>query len=159
MYLEISFEPGSGILSPGEQTGEIQFSLNNKNWSVYEQDDDYSFDGSASSYTQTESVTLYRNGILIWGSEPGGVATAAPTPEPTTPPTPGSTIPVSELGDVNSDGTISIIDALLTAQYYVKLEPDNFNPAHGDVDCDGGIDIIDALLIAQYYVELITEFC
>jgi endo-1,4-beta-xylanase len=63
------------------------------------------------------------------------------------------------LGDTNSDGTIDIIDALLTAQYYVQLEPDNFNPGAADTNCDGEIDIIDALLIAQYYVGLITQFC
>jgi hypothetical protein len=60
---------------------------------------------------------------------------------------------------VNSDGGVDIIDALLTAQYYVGLEPGGFNPAAGDVNCDGGIDIVDALLIAQYYVGLISEFC
>jgi hypothetical protein len=62
------------------------------------------------------------------------------------------------LGDTNGDGVIDIIDALLTAQYYVGLDPENFIPGNADVNCDGAIDIIDALLIAQYYVGLITEF-
>jgi lysophospholipase L1-like esterase len=60
-------------------------------------------------------------------------------------------------GDVNTDGEITIIDALLIAQYYVNLDPDNFDPSVADADGDGSIDIIDALLIAQYYVGLITE--
>ena len=63
------------------------------------------------------------------------------------------------LGDVDSDGIVSIIDALLAAQYYVGLNPANFNPDVGDVDCNGTIDIVDALLIAQYYVGLISSFC
>jgi hypothetical protein len=63
------------------------------------------------------------------------------------------------LGDVNNDNTINIIDALLTAQYYVGLDPEGFNPGGADVNCDGKIDIVDALLIARYYVGLVTEFC
>ncbi|MBN2441404.1 MAG: hypothetical protein JXJ04_08655 [Spirochaetales bacterium] len=55
-------------------------------------------------------------------------------------------------GDVNGDGSIDIIDALLTAQYYVGLNPQNFIPGAADVDSDGSITIVDALLIAQYYV-------
>jgi hypothetical protein len=62
------------------------------------------------------------------------------------------------MGDVNSDGEIGIIDALLCAQHYVNLDPNPFNPEAGDVDCDDDVDILDALLIAQYYVKLITEF-
>ena len=52
-----------------------------------------------------------------------------------------------------------IVDALLTAQFYVGLNPANFNQNNADVNCDGSVDIVDALLIAQYYVGLIAEFC
>ncbi|MBN2444067.1 MAG: hypothetical protein JXJ04_22075 [Spirochaetales bacterium] len=58
-------------------------------------------------------------------------------------------------GDVNSDGMIDIIDALLIAQVYVDLQPSFFDESAADVNGDGFIDIIDALLIAQYYVGLI----
>jgi hypothetical protein len=63
------------------------------------------------------------------------------------------------LGDTDSDGEIDIVDALLVAQYYVDLNPSNFNPANADTNCDGTISIVDALLIAQFYVDLITGFC
>ncbi|MBN2440254.1 MAG: hypothetical protein JXJ04_02885 [Spirochaetales bacterium] len=63
------------------------------------------------------------------------------------------------LGDVNNDDAINIIDALLVAQYYVNLNPSNFDVSVADVDCGGSVDIIDALLIAQYYVGLINNFC
>ena len=64
----------------------------------------------------------------------------------------------SSLGDVDTSGLIDIVDALLTAQYYVGLEPANFDSTVADVDASGGIDIVDALLIAQYYVGLIEIF-
>jgi hypothetical protein len=72
------------------------------------------------------------------------------TPDPT---------PTVTRGDVNSNGTIDIVDALLIAQYYVGLNPSNFNINAADTDCDGDVDIVDALLIAQYYVGLVSGFC
>jgi alpha-galactosidase len=76
--------------------------------------------------------------------------TQGSTPEPT---------PAGTIGDVDGDGDIDIVDALLIAQYYVELDPDGFIPENADTDCDGDIDIVDALLVAQYYVALIDEFC
>jgi hypothetical protein len=77
--------------------------------------------------------------------------TPSPTPEAT--PEPGT------LGDANDDGNIDIVDALLVAQFYVGLNPANFDQSKADTNCDGSVDIVDALLIAQYYVGLITGFC
>jgi beta-glucanase (GH16 family) len=62
------------------------------------------------------------------------------------------------LGDVNNDSSITIVDALLVAQYYVGLNPSNFTASNADVNASGSIDIVDALLVAQYYVGLITQF-
>jgi len=98
------------------------------------------------------------NGIELFGIESG------PPPAPTDPPgyTPvpfGTPDPNGTLGDVNSDGLIDIVDALLTAQYYVGLSPSGFNPAVSDTNCNGVTDIVDALLIAQFYVGLKISFC
>jgi rhamnogalacturonan endolyase len=83
----------------------------------------------------------------------GNTTTAEPvnTPTPTNP-------PAGTKGDVNNNGTIDIVDALLIAQYYVGLNPSNFDPSLADVNCSGDIDIVDALLIAQRYVGLISGF-
>jgi hypothetical protein len=62
------------------------------------------------------------------------------------------------LGDVNSDGQITIVDALKIAQYYVGIKPPDFNADVADVNRSGRIDIIDAMLVAQKYVGLIDEF-
>ncbi|MBN2736815.1 MAG: dockerin type I repeat-containing protein [Spirochaetales bacterium] len=88
---------------------------------------------------------------LIYGDPSGGTVTILPTPTPT----PG---PMCELmGDANSDGVVNIVDALLSAQYYVKITVDiNINCA--DVNCSGDINIVDALLIAQFYVKIIDRF-
>jgi len=59
-------------------------------------------------------------------------------------------------GDVNSDGVINIIDALLIAQYYVGLDPAVFDISAADVDLSGNIDIVDALLVARFAVGLIS---
>ncbi|MBN2736515.1 MAG: family 43 glycosylhydrolase [Spirochaetales bacterium] len=69
---------------------------------------------------------------------------------------PGTTLTVS--GDVDGNNVVNIVDSLLIAQYYVGLNPQNFNAAEADVNCSGKIDIVDALLIAQQYVGLITSF-
>ena len=58
-------------------------------------------------------------------------------------------------GDVNHDGSVDIVDALLISQYYVGSNPSPFYPEEADVNDDGLIDIIDALLVAQAYVGLI----
>jgi arabinogalactan endo-1,4-beta-galactosidase len=60
-----------------------------------------------------------------------------------------------DFGDVNGDGSINIIDALVVAQNYVGLQPNPFYGEAADIDENGSIDIVDALLIARYYVGLI----
>jgi hypothetical protein len=78
--------------------------------------------------------------------------TPAPTPVTTNPPT-------GDLGDVDDDGDIDIVDALQIARHYVNLDPYPFNPDNADTNCDGNITITDALQIARYYVNLIDGFC
>jgi len=84
---------------------------------------------------------------------------AATTPIATTTSAATTTPPDETLGDVNGSGSIDIVDALLAAQYYVGLNPSNFNQGNADTNCDGSINIVDALLITQFYVGLVTDFC
>jgi beta-glucanase (GH16 family) len=88
---------------------------------------------------------------------PMGMNPNTPTPTPTTMVTPTPT-PVM-LGDVNGDNRITIVDALMTAQYYVGLNPSGFIASRADTNCDGRITVVDALIIAQYYVGSISRFC
>jgi len=68
----------------------------------------------------------------------------------------GQTVPA--LGDVNSDGMVNIVDALMVAQYSVGLQPAPFSISAADVNGDGLLTIVDALLIAQYSVGIIKQF-
>jgi hypothetical protein len=175
-YVEISFGSGAGNLSPGSgETGEIQLRINRTSHDEYDQTDDYSFDASKTSYAEWDHILLLLAGELVWGIPPGGLVPDA-TPEPTSPSTPDptviitqppgvdptptqTTLPSQMRGDVNMDNKIDIVDALLIAQYYVGLDPDNFkDPVAADVNNDGKINIVDALLVAQYYVGMIGGF-
>lgn len=64
--------------------------------------------------------------------------------------------PPYTLGDVNSDGKINSVDAVLILQSYVELIELDLGPA--DVNFDGKINSVDAVKVLQYYVELITSF-
>jgi hypothetical protein len=69
-YLELSFANGAGSLAPGANTGQIQNRFSKNDWSFYTQTGDYSFDPTKLSFADWDHVTLYRNGVLIWGIEP-----------------------------------------------------------------------------------------
>lgn len=173
-YIQVAFLSTAGILAAGTTSGEIQLHMSTSPQTQLDQTNDYSFDASYSSgFADYIKVALYRNGLLIWGTDPFGGPTAEPTDDPTPDPTPTSTpdstpsslpptatptpvTPAYTTGDVNGDGTVDIVDALLVAQYYVGLDPAGFTEPleAGDTNCDGAVDIVDALLIAQTYVGL-----
>jgi len=69
-YLEIGFSSAAGSLAPGASTGQIQNRFSKNDWSVYTQSGDYSFDPSKTQFADWSKVTVYRNGVLIWGVEP-----------------------------------------------------------------------------------------
>lgn len=69
-YLEISFTSGAGSLGAGANSGQIQNRFSKNDWSFYVQTSDYSFDPLKTQFSDWNRVTLYRNGILVWGIEP-----------------------------------------------------------------------------------------
>jgi len=68
----------------------------------------------------------------------------------------GVSLTAQQPGDVNNDNSVTIVDALLVAQFYVGLNPQVFDRSLADINSDGAIDIVDALIIAQIYVGLQT---
>lgn len=67
--LEIGFKSGS--LAAGQNTGEIQTRVHHARFSNFNTTLTYSFIADPSFvYKDTQTVTLYNNGALIWGVEP-----------------------------------------------------------------------------------------
>jgi hypothetical protein len=71
-FLEIGFTAGMGSLAPGQSTGEIQGRFNKDNWTNYDESNDYSYDPTKLAFADWNRITMYRNGVLAWGIEPGG---------------------------------------------------------------------------------------
>ncbi|AZK46486.1 endo-1,4-beta-xylanase [Paenibacillus lentus] len=69
-YLEISFKASAGTLSAGGSIGEIQTRSHSSDWTSLNENNDYSFDSTITSFTDWEQVTLYQNGKLVWGVTP-----------------------------------------------------------------------------------------
>ncbi|MCI3926258.1 right-handed parallel beta-helix repeat-containing protein [Paenibacillus sp. TRM 82003] len=69
-YLEVGFASGAGNVAAGDDTGNIKTRITNEDWSNHNETNDYSYDASYGSYAAYDRVTLYRNGVLIWGMEP-----------------------------------------------------------------------------------------
>ncbi len=84
-YLQVGFTSGAGSIAANGNSGEIQTRFNKSDWSNYNQANDYSWNQNQTSYAAWSQVTLYLNGQLVWGTEPGGQT--APTPTPTFTPT------------------------------------------------------------------------
>ncbi len=71
MYLQIGFTAAAGSIAPGQSSGEIQTRIHHVNWSNFITTDSYSFISDESFvYKDTQTVTLYLNGVLVWGTEP-----------------------------------------------------------------------------------------
>jgi endoglucanase len=69
-YLENRFAPGARVIPPGGDSGEFQNRFAKDDWSTFDQSGDYSFDPLHTSFSDWDRVTLYRNGVLVWGREP-----------------------------------------------------------------------------------------
>ncbi|QJD87157.1 cellulase family glycosylhydrolase [Cohnella herbarum] len=69
-YLEISFAAGAGSIAGGGQTGDIQGRISKADWSNFNEVGDYSYDPTKTAYANWDRVTLYQNGMLVWGTAP-----------------------------------------------------------------------------------------
>ena len=72
-YVEYSFDSTAGALAAGANSGAIQSRIANKNWASLQETNDYSY-AANQAYTTNNHITLYRNGRLVWGTEPAVVA-------------------------------------------------------------------------------------
>jgi hypothetical protein len=66
----LSFLAAAGDLAAGGETQEMGVRFSKSDFSNYDETNDYSFDDTLGSLTDWVRVTLYRNGVLVWGAEP-----------------------------------------------------------------------------------------
>ncbi|HET8840186.1 MAG TPA: cellulose binding domain-containing protein, partial [Ktedonobacteraceae bacterium] len=87
-YAQISFSSSAGSIATNSNSGEMQLRFNKSDWSNYNQANDYSWNPNQTSYASWSQVTLYLNGQLVWGTEPGGGSAPTVTPTSQISPTP-----------------------------------------------------------------------
>ena len=75
-YLQLSF---TGSLSAGASSGDIQNRINKSDWTNFDETNDYSY-GTNTSYADATTITVYVNGTLVAGTEPGGSGSTDTTP-------------------------------------------------------------------------------
>jgi hypothetical protein len=69
-YVELTFTAAAGILDAGGQVT-IEIAIHDTGWvGLFDETDDYSFNGAHSSFAAWERVTLYDVSTLVWGIEP-----------------------------------------------------------------------------------------
>ena len=106
-YLQLTF---TGSLAAGASTGDIQNRINKSDWSNFDETNDYSY-GTNTSYADTSTVTVYVNGALVSGVEPGGGGGGDTTP-PSTPS--GVTVSSTTSSSVSLSWTASTDDVGVT---------------------------------------------
>ena len=69
-YLAVTFPASGNATLPAGASAEVKLRFHKEDWSEYDQSGGYSF-APLDSYRDWEKVTLYQEGRLIWGKEPG----------------------------------------------------------------------------------------
>ncbi|ADO73774.1 cellulose binding domain-containing protein [Stigmatella aurantiaca] len=69
-YVELGFTSGAGSIAAGHDSGEVHLRFNKSNWSNFDETNDYSFDATKTAFTSWDRMTVFRGGVLVWGTEP-----------------------------------------------------------------------------------------
>jgi len=70
-YLELGFTAAAGAVAPNANSGEIQTRTHHVAYSNFTTSQSYSFIADPSFvYKPSQTVTVYINGVLVWGQEP-----------------------------------------------------------------------------------------
>jgi subtilisin family serine protease len=73
-YLRVRFGAQAGSLAQ-QQSVQVQSRLHKLDWSEYTQGNDHSFTGAA-GFVEWDRITVYVDGALVWGVEPGAESSA-----------------------------------------------------------------------------------
>ena len=77
-YFELGFVDNGYYLLGGRNSGDIVLRINRTDHVSYDETTHYSYDGTVFQYAESEKITLYYQGELVWGTEP----TAPNSPPP-----------------------------------------------------------------------------
>jgi autotransporter-associated beta strand protein len=120
-YIEYSFATGT-MLSANSNSGAIQSRFANQDWANLSEGDDYSYRNNT-TYAINDHITLYRNGRLIFGTEPAAVPAAVSVSvsyQNQNLATNGNSI--STWLTLNNTGNVPIACSDLTARYWFTKE-------------------------------------
>ncbi len=115
-YVEYGFTSGAGALLAGGSSGVIQSRFSNSDWSVLNETNDYSYT-SSQAYIANTNITLYRNGQLIWGTEPTTV-TPVVTLKAYSRPGSASSNAISCYLQLNNEGNVPVSYKDLSVRYW-----------------------------------------
>ena len=140
-YVEITYDDGTVICPSGqsENQGELQFRISVPDaTNFWDPTNDYSCQGLVSQeLTVTDKITMYDNGVLIWGTEPNGK-----TPDDK-----------SELkGDINIDGKFNVADIVMLNNYIINLSDIKISEQgfiNGDMDENDLLNVFDSVLMRK----------
>lgn len=146
-YIEISYPDGRVAMpvSEGRNQCEIMLALVFPNYQTgwdatndYSNQDllDYSPSDDNTNGVVTDKITVYQNGVLIYGTEPNGTTPSGDTPTPTP----------TVTGDINNDGNVNYIDLLLLKKHLLGVSKIS-NTTMTDVNNDDSINITDVVTL------------
>ncbi len=182
-YALIKFEDGRAIMPTGqsEHRDEVQFRVSipdavdgKSTKGAWDPTNDYSYETLASGMSDlslpealNEHMTMYVDGILVWGTEPDGT-----TPDPTQTTAPSSTTSTTTTtttsgsdenklyGDANYNGEVNMADAVFIMQCMANPDEFNFTPEGKDLadvyNRGDGITNNDALSIQRFEAGIVT---
>ncbi len=145
-YIEVSYPNGEAILpiSEGRNQCETMLALVFPNYQTgWDATNDYSNGDIIGSEDPviTDKITVYNNGVLVYGTEPDG------TKPENTPVTPSDS---TLKGDVNLSGKIEAADAVLISKFLTDAETLKTQAKkNADVNDDEKINVFDFMIIKK----------
>ncbi|MBD2701804.1 hypothetical protein IC229_14225 [Spirosoma sp. BT702] len=120
-YVEYSFLATAGNLGTGQNSGQIQTSIAKQDWTNFSESDDYSF-ANNSGYLANTRITAYRNGNLVWGTEPLGVSTVQSLKSFTENKNSVTTNSIGTFLQIRNEGNVAVNYSDVKVRYYFTLE-------------------------------------
>ena len=147
-YIEVTYKNGEVVLpiSEGRHQCETMLALVFPNYgSGWDAENDYSNQDliGAEDPVKTDKITVYENGVLIYGTEPDG--TKPEKSDPSVKPEPSKI-----KGDVNIDGKFNVSDAVLMSKYLTKQKNLTEQGAeNGDMNEDKKLNVFDLIIMKK----------